>query len=392
MTGARWSPWRGVLAFGLVSLAADMVYEGMRSVAGPYLGSLGASAAAVGVITGAGEAGALVLRLVAGSVADRTQRHWTLTMLGYGLTACCVPLLAVAPAFGAAGLAVATVLILAERTGKALRSPSKSVLLAATATPIGRGKGFGAHKALDQVGAFAGPLLIAAVAAAASVRLGLALLAIPGAAAMVLLVLLRRRLDVRPVTGAPSAIPRPRPGRLPAAFHAFALAVALTTAGLLTFGLFGYHLAASDHLGAAGVALVYAVGMAAAAVAALVTGWVFDRVGARVLLVLPAVVAPVPFLVLGGNVPVAVLGIAAWGAATGIQDSTVKALVADLVAAPQLGTAYGVIAAYQGVAALVGGAVAGAMYADHRGTLVAGVAVVQALAYLPLVRALRAAA
>lgn len=54
-----WSPWRRVVAFGMVSLTGDMVYEGMRSVAGPFLGSLGASALMVGLVTGAGEAMAL---------------------------------------------------------------------------------------------------------------------------------------------------------------------------------------------------------------------------------------------------------------------------------------------------------------------------------------------
>ena len=165
-SGHDWTPWRAVVAFGLVSLAADMVYEVMRSAAGPFLGSLGASALTVGIVTGAGEAIALGLRVVAGPVADRTGRHWGLTTFGYALTAACVPLLAFAPLLGAAGVAFASVLMLAERTGKAIRSPSKSTLLAGMAEPVGRGRGFAVHKALDQVGAFAGPLVVAGVAAA----------------------------------------------------------------------------------------------------------------------------------------------------------------------------------------------------------------------------------
>lgn len=383
-----WSPWQGVIAFGLVSLLADMVYEGMRSIAGPYLGSLGASAAAVGVITGAGEAAALVLRLVAGRVADRTRRHWLLTGVGYGLTAACVPLLAVAPELGSAGLALATVLILAERTGKALRSPSKSVLLAWAGRSVGRGKGFGVHKALDQVGAFAGPLVVAVVAAGWSIQAGLAVLVVPGILAMLLLAVLHRRLAT------PGLATRERPaedhgGRLPARFHAFAVAVALTTAGLLTFGLFGYHLAEQDLVRTALVPVVYAMAMAVAAVAALVSGVVFDRRGGGTLMVLPLLVAPVPALVFLDGLGPALAGIALWGAATGLQDSTVKALVPDLVPGERLATAYGVFAAYQGVAALAGGAIAGLLYADHRTTLAVGTAVVMAAAYVPLRWALR---
>jgi len=60
------------------------------------------------------------------AVADRSQRHWQMTVAGYALTAVCVPLLALAPLLGAAGVTVATTLILLERVGKAVRSPAKS--------------------------------------------------------------------------------------------------------------------------------------------------------------------------------------------------------------------------------------------------------------------------
>lgn len=201
-----WSPWRTVIAFGLVSLAADMVYEGMRSVAGPLLGSLGASALTVGLVTGAGEAVALVLRLATGPWADRSHRHWRLTVVGYAMTAVCVPLLASTPVLGVAGVAVAATLILLERTGKAVRSPSKSALLARVAVPTGRGRGFAVHKALDQVGAFAGPLLLTGATALTGVLWpGLALLAVPGALSLLLLGQLRRKV--------PSVVEPSRPTR-----------------------------------------------------------------------------------------------------------------------------------------------------------------------------------
>src|SRR3954462_5298745 len=171
-----------------------MVYEGARSITGPLLGSLGASALLVGVVTGAGEALALVLRLVFGPRVDRTGSDWSMTLNGYALTAVCVPALALTPFLGAAGLAVACVLVLAERTGKAVRSPAKSTLLAHAAGPVGLGRGFGVHKAMDQVGSFAGPLLVAGiVAATGSLWPSFAALAVPGAASIALLVWLRRR-------------------------------------------------------------------------------------------------------------------------------------------------------------------------------------------------------
>lgn len=386
-----WTPWRTVVAFGLVSLAADMVYEGMRSVAGPLLGELGASALTVGIVTGAGEGLALVLRLVTGSWADRSHRHWRLTVVGYALTAISVPLLALTPFLGAAGLATAATLILLERTGKAVRSPAKSALLARVAVTTGRGRGFGVHKALDQVGAFAGPLLIAAVAAVTGALWpGLALLAVPGAAALVLLALIRRRV---PAMAAPDPeamdVPAGRAGRLPRAFHLFAAAAALATAGLTTFGVVSYRFVEIGLVPLAAVPLVYAGAMAVAAVAALATGDLFDRWGGRVLIVVPPLVALVPLAVFADRLATVLVGVALWGLVTGVLDSTVKAFVADLVPAPRRATGYGVFAAVQGVGALGGGVVAGALVVDHRGVLVVLLAALQVVALGLLLTAVR---
>jgi MFS family permease len=382
-----WSPWRAVVGFGVISLAADMVYEGARSVYGPLLASLGASALVVGAVTGAGEAAALIFRAVSGPLADRTRRYWTLTIAGYALTAVCVPLLAVAPLLGSAGLTVAAVLILAERIGKAVRSPAKSALLADAAAQVGMGRGLGVHKALDQIGAFAGPLLVAGlIAVSGAIWPGLLALALPGAVAMALLVITRRRL---PAPDSPGPDSRPSAagtssGRarvpLPPLFLRFAVGTTLCTAGLVTFGLISFSLVGRHLVPTAGAPLLYAVAMAAGALAALATGEVYDRVGPGVLLSLPLLVAGVPPLAFGTSLTPAVLGVLLWGAAVGVQDSTVKALVADLVPRDRRATAYGVFAALQGAGALVGGVAAGALYEHSVTTLVLVVAAVQAVA------------
>lgn len=401
----RPSAWQVVWWFGLVSLAADMVYEGARSMYGPILAALGASAVVVGAVTGAGEATALVLRLVFGPYADRTGRYWTLTIVGYGLTAVCVPLLWFAPRVGSAGLALAVVLILLERLGKAVRSPSKSALLAHAAGAVGRGRGFGIHKALDQVGAFSGPLLVAAVVAASSgvIWPAMAVLAVPGAVAMVLLLVLRHRLpdpsvlDPQAQVGAAAGGP-PRGwladavgAGLPPAFFRYAAAASLTTGALVTFGIIGYHLVVEGLVPVASVPVVYAGAMAVEAVAALLVGWAYDRAGTRVLLVVPVLVALVPALALGGTLVLVLAGVAVWGFAQGVQDSTVKAVVADLVPAPRRATAYGVFAGIQGALAIGGGAGAGWLYERSLPVLVVVVALSQLLALVLLATTLRAA-
>nr|WP_179503811.1 MFS transporter [Nocardioides daedukensis] len=397
------------MAFGVVSLAADMVYEGMRSMAGPFLGTLGASALTVGIITGAGEAIALVLRLVTGPMADRSGRYWSLTFWGYALTAICVPLLAITPFLGVAGLATASTLILLERTGKAVRSPSKSALLAGVAKKVGRGRGFAVHKAMDQIGAFAGPLLMAGVAALTGrLWLAFAVLAIPGVISLLVLGQLKRRttlgeaveeVAVQEVASsgvadsgaAGSGVPdvrEPRPP-LPRAFHAFATSCALGTLGLMTFGVISFHLVEADLVTLAWVPVVYAMAMAIEAVAALLTGVAYDAWHAKVLYVLPVLIAFVPVLAFGGSLWLVLVGVAIWGLATGIQDSTVKALVADLVPARSLGTAYGVFASFQGVAALAGGVLAGGLYSSNLPLLVGIVAGLQVISLALLVLTLR---
>ena len=158
----------------------------------------------------------------------------------------------------------------------------------------------------------------------------------------------------------------------------------------MTFGVLSFAAVDAGLLTGPQVPLVYAGAMAVEAVAALATGTAYDRVGGAVLYVLPLAVAPVAALVFSGSLGAVLLGVGLWGLATGVQDSTVKALVADLVPRAVLGRAYGVFAAAQGAAALAGGALAGALYRDHLGLLVAGVVGLQVVALGALVPAVRA--
>ncbi len=365
-----WTAWQVVIGFGGVSLAVDLVADGAKSIAGPLLGELGATALVVGLVTGTAEALGFVLRLISGPLVDRTRRYWDYSIAGYALTAISVPLLAVTPFLGAAGLTVAAGLIVIERIGKAVRSPAKTVLLAFPAQAVGRGRGFGVHKLLDQIGAFSGPLLVAAVIAATGMLWpAFAVLLIPALLAMALLLWMRRRVPdpsgFESDAGAPKpdAVRQPVRG-IPVTIVLFSTSTALTALGLVGFGVLSFHLTAIELVPLAAVPLLFVLGMFAAAIAALVTGRLYDRVGGAVLFVVPLLAAGVPLLVLGDVIGAALIGIVLWGAAMGIQDSTVKALVADLVAPARRGTAYGVFAVFQGVGTFAGAVLAGAFYPD----------------------------
>lgn len=381
---ARMRPWRFVVWFGTVSLLADFVYEGARSVTGPLLASLGASALVVGLVTGAGEAAALGLRLVSGPLADRTRRFWGLAIAGYALTVLSVPLLGVVGVLWAA-----CALVIAERVGKAVRSPAKDTLLSHATAATGRGRGFAVHEAMDQVGALIGPLVVAGVLALTGGDYGPALgvLAAPAVAVLGLLVWLRARVPdpeayERELT--PTATVAATEGRLPAAFWTYAAFTAATTAGFATFGVLSYHLVVRHLMATAWVPVLYAAAMVVDAIAALATGWLYDRVGARVLVVLPLLAAVVPALAFTNTVGLAVAGSLVWGAAMGVQESTLRATVADLVPSGRRATAYGVFAGVVGAASVVGGTLTGALYGQSIPLLIAVVVAIQVTALILL--------
>ncbi|MBG0740073.1 MFS transporter [Paeniglutamicibacter antarcticus] len=414
--------WSFVLTFGTVSLLADFVYEGARSITGPLLASFGASALVVGAVTGAGEAAALILRLVSGPLADRTKRFWALTIAGYALTVITVPILGLAGA-----LWVACLLVIAERVGKAVRSPAKDTMLSHATAVTGRGRGFAVHEAMDQVGAVIGPLTVAGMLAITGGKYGpsLLVLAIPGILVLALLVWLRSRVpnplayevdDVRapenrtsanqaddgatagqaaaePSASAPSESSPSEPTEspaatpripLPRAFWVYAVFTGMTMAGFATFGVISFHMVERHLLTPAAVPLIYAAAMAADAVAALATGWLYDRVGPRALIILPVLSALIPVFSFTLYVPLVVLGALLWGAATGVQESTLRATVADLVLPRRRATAYGIFAAILGGAALIGGTLAGALYQTSIGLLILVTALIQVAALIVL--------
>ncbi len=376
----RLSPWRFIITFGVVSMLVDVVYEGARSVSGPFLGSLGAGAVLIGAVTAAGEASALILRLGSGPAADRSHRYWAWAIGGYAITIIAVPALALP-----VGLAGACALFIAERVGKAVRSPAKDALLAHAGTDLGRGKAFGIHEALDQTGAFAGPLIIAAALALThGYSLGFALLAIPGAAAIAILLWLARRVP-EPASYESAA----REGALgstdlPREFWRYAGFTAVTMAGFATFGLIGYHLSEQNIIPDSAVPVVYAGAMAVDAVAALLSGQLFDRVGLKVITVLPVLAGVGTCAAFTSSPVLAITGALIWGAALGIQESTLRAGVAEVVPPSRRASAYGIFAAAYGLAWLAGGTALGFLYDWSLTALIVACISVQACALVLL--------
>src|ERR1700729_2072391 len=144
-----------IVCLGIVSLFADMTYEGAHSIIGPFLGDLNATMLEVAFISGVGEMLGASLRFFSGRFADRTHAYWTITALGYAMNVIAVPALAYAGSWK-----VAAMLVIAERTGKALRGPARDVLLSEATGEVGHGFGFGLHSIMDQTGAVIGPVVM----------------------------------------------------------------------------------------------------------------------------------------------------------------------------------------------------------------------------------------
>lgn len=347
---------RFILLLGVVSLLSDVTYEGARSITGPFLVVLGASGAAVGVVAGLGELLGYGLRLVSGVLADRTRRYWAVTIGGYCINLLAVPLLALAGRWE-----TAAALMLAERAGKALRTPARDAMLSHAASGVGTGWGFGLHEALDQVGAIAGPLAVAAlISRYGNYRTAFAWLLLPAVLALVAL------------TAARLAYPRPQDldagatriqtRGLPRAFWVYLAGAGLLAAGYADFPLIAYHLEKTRLVWPGGIALLYGLAMAVDAAAALLLGRLYDRLGVSVLAVAATVSAGfAPLAFLGGRNHV-IAGMVLWGFGMGAQESVLRAAVAGMVAPDRRGTAYGVFNAGYGALWFAGSAVMGFLY------------------------------
>ncbi|HEV2110841.1 MAG TPA: MFS transporter [Gammaproteobacteria bacterium] len=344
---------RFVVGLGIVSLFADFTYEGGRSILGPYLATLGASSLFVGAVGGLGEFLGYLMRLFSGRFVDRTHRHWQVMAAGYAVNLLSVPLLALAGNPWFAGF-----LVFSERLGKGARVPPRDALLSRAGRELGHGFSFGLHEALDKTGAVLGPLLVAAAVAWSGYRLGFAVLAVP--AFLALLFLLRAR-GVEPEATHKHAVAGD--AHFDARYYLYLAFSVISVFGFAQYILVAYHLQVAHRLAPALIPVLYGLAMGVDALAALLGGRIFDRHGLKVLIVLPLLSLPaVPLLFLSGT-PVCIwLGAVFWGAALGVQQSTVRAGVATLTPEHQRGTAYGLFDSAFGLALLLGSMLLGALY------------------------------
>ena len=369
---------RFIVVIGVCSFFADCTYEGSRSVIGPYLATLQASGAVVGIITGLGELLGYVLRLFTGAAADVSGRYWTIILFGYCLQMASVPALALTHSWPAAAA-----LIILERIGKGIRNPPRDALLARAGKQMsGYGWAFGLHQALDQSGAMAGPLLVAAIVAVhENYRLAFAALAVPAVITVSLNIAASRLCPAsREVESGPRSLTLTN---LPGVFWLYLSGAALVAAGFADYPLIAYHFARVGIVPGDLIAVLYAIAMAAGGAASLILGRLFDQYGFVVLVVVTALstlFAPLVFL---GGFWFAAIGAGIWGVGMAVHESIIPAAVAPMVSSRRRASAFGLFTAGYGVFWFLGSMVIGLLY-DRSIWLVVAFCVTAQLLAIPI--------
>src|SRR5262245_25459098 len=373
LAGPAGSAFAFVMTMGVVNLFADMTYEGSTAINGQFLASLGAGAAAVSIIAGVGEFLGYSLRSVSGYLADKTGRYWLITFAGYAINLLAVPAMALAGSWPAAAA-----LMLAERTGRAMRKPTVEAMLSYSTGKHGRGWVYALNTAMDETGAALGPLFIAgALAKGASFPTGYALLLVSAALALGSLVVARVLFPV------PARLERGGPATAHAtgftrAYWLYMTGGAIFAAGVGSFELVAFHLTRAQVVTGPWIPFFLSIATVASIAASLILGRLYDRIGIGAVIGAIALAAAYPFLVFLGAFWVGLAGLLLWGVAYATQDTLLKVLIASVLPEGRRNFAFGLFYLGYGGGWLVGSVATGLLYERSRMGLAAFVAVMLA--------------
>ncbi|HWE43486.1 MAG TPA: MFS transporter [Gemmatimonadaceae bacterium] len=353
---------RTVLALSLVSLLTDASSEIIYPLLPLFLTTtLGATAGTLGIIEGAAETTASLLKLVSGWWSDRVRRRKPLVVAGYTIASIARPLIAIAQSAGQV-LAIRV----SDRIGKGIRSSPRDALLADSVSPAQRGRAYGLHRAADHFGAVIGPLIAFAMLRWTSISLRhlFMLAAIPAALAVIALVFgVREEPRVHAITPADAAR-RPRlAGGLPRRFWGYLGVLLLFTLGNSSDA---FILLRASQLGvsAALLPIIWAMLHVVKSATSTPSGALSDRVGRVPLIVAGWLIFAAVYLGFGRATQTwqAWALFAVYGTYFGLTEGVEKALVADLVPADKRGAGFGWYNLAIGLGALPASVIFGAVW------------------------------
>jgi predicted MFS family arabinose efflux permease len=274
-----------------------------------------------------------------------------------------------------------------ERIGKALRSPAKDTILSTVAEKkVGVGFAFGLQEALDQVGAFIGPLIFTMVfyfsgkSGIVQYQAGYKLLIIPFVILMIVLTLIFRKVNKEKL------IPEIKSNEyqsenLRPLFWIYAAFTLFCTLGFVNFSIIGYHLKANNLMSDGNITLLYAAAMIVDAAAALLAGNIYDQIkkktalktgGLATLMVIPIITVFLPFLTLSKTPSLIIIGMLAFGIVIGTHETIMRSAIADITPFHKRGTGYGVFNSVYGFALLSGSTLMGWLYGLNQTAIIMG--------------------
>ena len=366
-----------IILFGIVSLFSDMTHEGAASIRGAYLTVLGASAGTIGFISGLGELVGYSMRYVFGKITDRTKKYWPMVIFGYILDILAVPALALV---GEKGWLAASLLLVVQRMGKAIKKPAKDTIMSFAASQEGVGKSFGIQEMLDQIGAFLGPVMLYLVMLFKTegstfdiYRTCFAFLAIPGFITILLLFYTKMKF--------PNPEHFETESKKEETFHMkkyfiyYIAGISFFAFGFIDYSIIIMHITrnytavagslqeTSAIINSGSIPLLYAGAMLVDAIAALVFGHIYDKNGVKALVISTIISAPFSLFIFGFNsLPALYFGLVLWGIGMGAQESILKAAVTSMVPKENRATGYGIFECSFGFFWFLGSWLLGVMY------------------------------
>lgn len=358
-----------IILFGIVSLFSDMTHEGASSIRGAYLALLGASAGTIGFISGLGELVGYSMRYVFGKITDKTRKYWPMVIFGYVLDILAVPALALV---GDKGWIAASILLVIQRMGKAIKKPAKDTIMSFAASQEGVGKSFGIQEMLDQIGAFLGPFFLYLVMLFKTegstfeiYRTCFAFLAIPGFITILLLLFTKNKFP-NPESFEPES-KKEDAFVMKKSFVYYIVGISLFAFGFMDYALIIMHISKSlaglSLINEETLPLLYAGAMLVDAIAALIFGHIYDKKGVKALVISTLISAPFSLFIFGIKSEWAILfGLVLWGVGMGAQESILKAAVTSMVPKKNRASGYGIFECSFGVFWFLGSWLLGVLY------------------------------
>ncbi|MCM8817960.1 MAG: MFS transporter [Candidatus Omnitrophica bacterium] len=364
-----------IIFFGIVSLFGDIIYEGIRSINGPFLYSLGASALIVGFFSGFGEFLTYILRFLSGYFIDKKRNYWLFTITGYFLI-CSLPLLAYVKIWQ-----IAIFLFLVERIGKGIRTPARDTLISFAGKNIGYGKSFGIHELLDQIGAVLGPLIFYFILSKyKNYSIAFKLMWIPFIFLIASLILAKKNYKI--IIEKNNYEMQRTKVKLNKSFVLYILFILFSVAGVINFPIISYHFAIKGNMGLSEIPILYMIAMGIDGIVSFFIGDLYDRVRFKTLYFIPFLTVLLSVFVLSLNFYFLLMGIIIYGIIIGCHETILRATIAEIIPFEKRGFAYGVFNSIYGFGFFIGGWLIGFLYEKNLSYILFYVICIEIISFL----------